>query len=186
MKTQHLDFPRFVLVAHDQRATLDRRDVLVRVKAEDADVAEAADALAAPGRSDGQRRVLYYAQFVLRRQRVDGVHVARQSREMRGQDGARTRTDARGDRGEVEIARAGFDIDEYRCRADPHDHVRRGEESHRGRDHLVAGPDAAYAESQFQRCSRGRHATHVTAAGVLGKGGLERLEFRAAGDPART
>jgi hypothetical protein len=49
VEAQHLDLAGFALVAHDQRAAFNRRDVLVRMEAEDADVAEAADALAAPG-----------------------------------------------------------------------------------------------------------------------------------------
>ena len=62
--------------------------------------------------------------------------------EVHGQQHARARGHRRSGRVEVDVARGEVDVDEHRPGARALDHVGGGEEALRGRDDLVAGPDA--------------------------------------------
>ena len=116
--------------------------------------------LPAPRRADRERAVLDDAQLAPLGQRVQGVHVARQAREMRRHDRLRPRSDARFGGVDVDVARAGQHVDEHRRGADLDDHVRRGEERHRRRDHFVARTDAAHSQRDLERGGRRRHDAH--------------------------
>src|SRR5436190_23824214 len=88
VETQRLGALRLVGRGEHRRAALDRGHVLVRMEAEGRDVAEGADGLSLPARSDGEAGVLDDAHAPLLREREETIHVARQAPEMRGNDGA--------------------------------------------------------------------------------------------------
>ena len=87
---------------------------------------------------------------------------------------------------EVEVARAGLDVDEHRRGAHLDDHVGRGEERHRGGDHLVA-------RARCRRCAARSPARRwpTTARAPVGRrtssdsAASKRLHLGPAGDPAR-
>jgi hypothetical protein len=94
-------------------------------------------------------------------------------------------TDARLGSVEVDVARAGLDLDEDGDGADLDDHVGRREERHRRRQHLVARTDAADAKRDLERAGRRRQHAHRPAAGEIGERRFERLDLGAARDPPR-
>ena len=180
VKAQRVDAPRLVVVVDDQRAALDRRDVLVRMEAERDEVADRADVASLPLRPLHERGVLDHAQPVPPRERVQGIHVDQRAGPVRRDDRARARADRRLDRGEVDIAGDEIAIDEHGLGADLDDHVEDGEKALRRRDHLVAGTDAAKLQRDLDRGGGGRQHAGRAAAAKGGQRGLELPDPRAA------
>ena len=132
-----LDCGQLALVGQAECAALDGGEVLVGVEAERHQVAEAADALAAPGGADGVGRILDHPQVASPGDRVKPVHVHCQPGEVHGHDRPRARRDRGLDPIEIEIAAVQLDVDEHRPGPDPQHHVGAGREGHGRHDHLV-------------------------------------------------
>ncbi len=185
LQPQPLGAQRLVLVVHHQAAAFDRRDVLVGLEAEADQVAETADAPAAPARVDRLRGVLDHAQAVLLGDRVETVHVDRQAGQIDRQDCAGAGRDRGLDRVEIEVAGARIDVDEDRARPDRDDHVGGGDPGDRGGNDLVAGTDAGDPQRDLHRRRAIGQRAHRPAVEQRRQRGLEGLHLRAGGDPAR-
>jgi hypothetical protein len=75
VEAQRFDALRLDLVVDDERAALDRRQVLVRMEAERDEVADRADVPPLPLRSQDERCVLDHAEPARLRERVEAIEV---------------------------------------------------------------------------------------------------------------
>ncbi len=170
--------------AAGNRATLDGGHVLVGVEAEADQVAEAADTAPVPRRPDGVRGVLDDAQLVTVRNRIEAIHVDRESPEMHWHDCPRTRSDGGLDLVEVDVARIEFHVHKYRMRANAANDVSRSHKAQCGCDDLITGPDAArpqrHLHSSGGRCLRAYRATPEITRQL----GFERGHLGAARQPS--
>ena len=142
MEAKRFGAARFALVGDDERTSFDRRDVLVRMKAEGHQVTEGADVTAFPARADDQRGVFDYPQPVPARKAVERVHVDQRSGIVGRHDRASRRRDRRFDLRQIDVARDEIAFDKDGPGAHLDDHVQDGEEARCGRDDLIAGSDA--------------------------------------------
>jgi hypothetical protein len=102
-----------------------------------------------------------------------------------GQDGGRWR-DRRLDGGRVDVERDGIDVHQPRVGPQVARHLHRGGEGQRGRDHLVARPDADGLQRQVQAGGGGVDGDGLQATTqVVGKFLLEGLGLRPGRHPAR-
>ena len=98
---------------------------------------------------------------------------------------AGTRRDGRLGDLEIDKPRTRLRVDQHRRRAGVLDGVGRGDERHRGDEHLVTGTDPEHAQRQDQgRRARG-HTPAVRGSDVLGQHLLEPLHLGTGSDPAR-
>ena len=99
MEAQLFDAFRLGSVVDDQGAAFDRREVLVRMKAERGEIPESADVATLPARADDERGVLDDTQLTPPREREQRIHVDERRRVMRRHDRAGARRDRRFDLG---------------------------------------------------------------------------------------
>jgi hypothetical protein len=183
VEAQRLDPLRFPCVVDDERAAFDRRDVLVRMKAERDEVAARADrcAIGIAG-ADRERRVLDHAQAMLSRERVETVMIERRE-EVRRQDRP----------GPCVIAASAWPRSRLR--------VVRSQSTNTGlaptfvimfaaaKNVCVGvitsspGPDSAELQRDFHRDGRRRHRAHRPSAAVVRQRLLECEDFGTARDP---
>ena len=144
-----------------------------------------ADALALPGCAHRLRCVFQYAQLVPARDRIQAAAIDRQAGQIHRQQGAGQRCDGRLDAGQIDIAGARVDVDEYRPRAGAHDDVRRGDPGQRCGDDLIAGADAGERQADLESSGAGTQRTNRPTAKIIRQPRLELAHLRATGDPAR-
>jgi hypothetical protein len=137
------------VVVGQYRATLTARDVLVLVEAQDARVADGADAPTAVRHTDSLCCVFDHDQVVARRNLHDCIHVTHQVDHVNRDDRPRSRRDLPLDVGRVDRERL-VDFDEHRDRADSHGGSRRRNPCVGGYKHFVAGADARTDERADQ------------------------------------
>ena len=97
-------------VGGGDRAAFDRRHVLVRVKAEHDQIADAADRLAGVTRADRMGGILDDAQAMPIRKAIERRHVDGEARKMHGHDRARLVGQCRLEQARVDVARTQLDI----------------------------------------------------------------------------
>src|ERR1700737_1768132 len=120
------------------------------------------------------------------RQREQFVHVDQRARIMRGNDRTCGGCDRGFDLREVDIAGDEIAIHEHRPGTHLDDHVEDGEKALGAGNHLVARPDVAELQRDFDRCGcRGQHPRRPAAAECR-QVVLEALHPRSAGDLAGT
>ncbi len=168
----------------EDRAALDRRDVLGGVEGEGGHVAPRPDPAPVPLRTDGVRRVLDHVNAVAIAQAAQPVHVDGPAGEMHGHD----RPGARGDRrlGGVEVDEAVTGLAVEKDRGRPHvlDSIGRGHERHRGHEDLVAGPDVEHFERQRQGSGARGQTARIRGADVLREHVLEALHLGTGTNPS--
>jgi hypothetical protein len=100
------------------------------------------------------------------------VEVGRLAREVDRDYRLRPIGDELGDSVGVDVQVGVADVGEDRGRARVDDHVRGRGPGDRGRDHLVAGPDADGQESEVERRRSRRHGQHVLGLDELSEAPL--------------
>lgn len=185
------DLPQFGAAGED-RATLAHGEVVGRVEAEGADVAEGAHLLALVGGTQGIAAILHEPQPVLAAQRRDDLQVEGIAQGVGQHDRLGAGRDGRLDQGRIDVVGGQGDIHEDRHGAGLEDGVHRGGEAGGHADDLVAGPDGAVAQPgggeghEGHQVRRGPavHREHMPDTQELGKTLLEPVVEAPRGQPA--
>ena len=162
-------------------SALDAGHVLVGMKTEYHQIAEAADQPASMARADGVGSIFHHPQAPLRRDVVERIDLHGKSGKVDRHDGAGSGRDRGLDEVHIDVAGMQFDIDEYGFGPHPRHHIRARRKTHRRNDHLIARLHAGDLERHLEPGSRRGHDSHVTVRSqICGESRLERLNFRAA------
>ena len=176
----------FLFIIQHQTAAFGGGDVLVGLKTERNEIAEGADGLSFPCRTDGLRGIFDHAQLVLGRDRIQPVHIHRLARQIHRDNGL----GALGYRGfdliQIDVARDRVDVGEHRCGADFEYHVCGGDPGDRRGDDFIACAYARDAQRDLHGAGAGVEGAHRATAEIEGKLLLEFLHPGSAGDPAGT
>ena len=151
-------------------AALARRDLLVRVEAEHAQVAASADLGAVGvGRPERLAGVLHDPEPAVARQQLELRHVDRVAEDVHRQDPGGPLGERVAGRLGGHVERARVDVAEHRPGALVEQAVRRGHEAERRRDNVVAVLDAGRADRQVEARGARRDGRDVRAAGGRGE-----------------
>ena len=172
---------RFIVGEHDP--AFSGGEVLARLEAEGARIAERADRAAAPAREPRLRGVLDDPEAAPGRDGVHAVHVGRASADMHRQDGRRALRDRGLDQLRVQVVRARLDVDERGDGAQRPDGVGRRHEAVRARDDLVAGLHPGGDEGGLKRQGAVAAGHGVPGAVQRGEAGLKLRDGVAAQPP---
>jgi hypothetical protein len=130
---QQTEVMREVRIAgRDEPAVAECTEVLAREKREAPDRAHRSSRLTPVGRANGLGGIFHDWHARPSRSREDRVHVSAESVEMDRQNRARARGDCRIDRGRIDVAGPGIDVDEPRRRAKTDDRSGRRENENAG------------------------------------------------------
>ncbi len=119
-------------------------------------------------------------------QRVQAIHIHRQTRQVDRNDGLGTRCDGGFYLSQVDIAGDRIDVGEHRRGAGFNNHVGCGNPGNRRGDDFIASADAGDAQGDFHGAGAGIEGAHRTAAEIFGQLRFECLHLGAAGNPAGT
>ena len=153
------------------------------VETETARSAQAADVSAPVAGADGLSCIFDHRQSVRLCGLQDGIEVGRESKQMNGQDGARSAADRGLDQVGVEVEGIRPDVDEDGPRSRPSYRTGCGDKCERRRDDLVTRTDAERIERQQQGVRPGRAAHGGASADHRSDLVLERLDFLAQDEP---
>ena len=164
------------VVVGDDHAALTGGDVLVRVEADSADIAEAAAGEPTTGLPDGLRRVLDDFEAVTLRYLQYRIHVHRQAVDMDGHDRLRAGRDLRLDGPDVHVPCVGIAVHEDRDRARADYLGDAGDDRERGEDDLISFPDPERVDSRVERGGAVGHRYPVAPSHAFCEGTLELLD----------
>src|SRR4051812_10045415 len=177
----HLGVQRRI-AGHQGAAVSPATEVLGRVEAEAAGVAERADRPAAVEGAVRLAGILDDGDAALASKRQQRVHLDRAAEEVDRDDAARLLAQRLLHRRGGEQCGLRVDVDDDRRCADGRDRLGRGDEAVGRDDDLVAGADPQRAQGDLERGGAGGDAGRVLRAAEGGEGILEALQFGAEGE----
>jgi len=172
-------------VVGDNHAAFAGRHLLVGIKGEDRCIGHRARAAPLILRTDRLAGVFDQVQIVAARDLDDGIHIRRLAESVHGDDGFGTLGDRIFNQVRIDIPGQRINIDEHRGGALVQHAVRRSNKAERGRNNLIARPDACRDHRQVQPTGTRVHRNAVLAACVGGERTLELIHLGSQGEPLR-